>query len=222
MLCQGCNPSLTYCLPLPPMNFFSYSHLTALQYILCAVVYNLLQSPCPSQELKLIFPKNLKKRILIMLLAWLHLQQQVVGSLKSCLARNLQSILANIERFLYLNGFDFWVCLCRLNLCASWIIVLQFLLVAEGKGMGKQQVDVGEASSRTQWSTLNCVLPTIIGTACSVLLAKSICEHFCKQAIPMYKVKKEKQRRKDKETFSKSDKLKPQKKSLKKSSKKKA
>jgi hypothetical protein len=31
-----------------------------------------------------------------------------VGSLmRSCLARNLQSTLANIERFLYLNDFDF-------------------------------------------------------------------------------------------------------------------
>lgn len=80
--------------------------------------------------------------------------------------------------------------------------------------LGKQQVDVGEASS----STLNCVLPTIIGTA---LLAKSICEHFCKQAVPMYKVKKEKQRRKDREMSSKCDKPKPQKKPFKKSSKKK-
>ena len=204
-------------------EIIQYNNLTALLYLLIAVIYSLLQRPCRSRELKLIFWKNLEKRTLRMLLAWLHQQQQVVGSLmRSCLARNLQSILANIERFLYLNGFDFWVCLCRLNLCASWIIVLQFLLVAEGKGMGKQQVDVGEASSRTQWSTLNCVLPTIIGTACSVLLAKSICEHFCKQAIPMYKVKKEKQRRKDKEMSSKCDKLKPQKKPFKKSSKKKA
>ena len=206
-----------------PCKIIQDNNLTALLYLLFAVIYNLLQRLCPSQELKLIFRKNLEKRILRMLLAWLHQQQQVVGSLmRSCLAKNLQSILANIERFLYLNGFDFWVCLCRLNLCASWITVLQFLLVAEGKGMGKQQVDVGEASSRTQWSTLNCVLPTIIGTACSVLLAKSICEHFCKQAIPMYKVKKEKQRRKDTEMSSKCDKLKPQKKPFKKSSKKKA
>ncbi|RCV39198.1 hypothetical protein SETIT_8G204400v2 [Setaria italica] len=42
------------------------------------------------------------------------------------------------------------------------------------------------------------------------------------KAITMYKVKKEKQRRKDREMSSKSDKLKPQKKSFKKSSKKKA
>uniref|UniRef100_K3ZMW7 Uncharacterized protein n=1 Tax=Setaria italica TaxID=4555 RepID=K3ZMW7_SETIT len=73
-----------------------------------------------------------------------------------------------------------------------------------------EQLDVGKASSRIQWSTLNCVLPTITGTACSV------------SAITMYKVKKEKQRRKDREMSSKSDKLKPQKKSFKKSSKKKA
>ena len=50
-------------------------------------------------------------------------------------------------------------------------------------------------------------------------LANSICEHFCKQTITMYKVKKEKQRRKDKEMSLKSDKLKPQKKPFKKSKK---
>lgn len=62
----------------------------------------------------------------------------------------------------------------------------KFLPVAEGKGMGNmgkqqndkilksllarnsEQLDVGKASSRIQWSTLNCVLPTIISTACSV------------------------------------------------------
>nr|CAB3503201.1 unnamed protein product [Digitaria exilis] len=100
----------------------------------------------------------------------------------------------------------------------------KFLLVAEGKGMGnlgKQQVDVGEASPRTQWSTLNYVLPTIIGTTCSLLFSKSICEHFCKQEIPLYKVKKENQRKKDREMSLKCDKLKPQKKPFKKSSKKK-
>jgi hypothetical protein len=52
--------------------------------------------------------------------------------------------------------------------------------------------------------------------------ADSICEQFSKQAITMYKVKKEKQRRKEKDMSSKSDKLKPQKKPHKKSSKKKA
>lgn len=38
-----------------------YSHLTALQYILCAVIYNLLQRPCPSQELKADLPKKSRK-----------------------------------------------------------------------------------------------------------------------------------------------------------------
>jgi len=80
----------------------------------------------------------------------------------------------------------------------------KFLPVAEGKGMGnleKQQND----------KILNS------------LLARNSDEQLdVGKAITMYKVKKEKQRRKDKETFSKSDKLKPQKKSLKKSSKKKA
>ncbi|CAL4960185.1 unnamed protein product [Urochloa decumbens] len=70
----------------------------AANLVLCQVIYSLLQRPCPSQELKLIFRKNLEKRILRMLLAWLHQLQQVAGSLmRSCLARNLQSILANIE-----------------------------------------------------------------------------------------------------------------------------
>jgi len=64
---------------------------------------------------------------------------------------------------------------------------LQVLPVAEGKGMGNlekqqndkilssllarnsdEQLDVGKASSRIQSSTLNCVLPTIFGTACSI------------------------------------------------------
>ncbi|PVH36048.1 hypothetical protein PAHAL_7G344300 [Panicum hallii] len=80
----------------------------------------------------------------------------------------------------------------------------QFLPVAEGKGMGnleKQQND----------KILNS------------LLARNSDEQLdVGKAITMYKVKKEKQRRKDRETFPKSDKLKPQKKSLKKSSKKKA
>ncbi|WVZ73857.1 hypothetical protein U9M48_022115 [Paspalum notatum var. saurae] len=77
----------------------------------------------------------------------------------------------------------------------------KFLPVAEGKGMGnleKQQND----------KILNS------------LLARNSDEQL--DAITMYKVKKEKQRRKDKETFSKSDKLKTQKKPFKKSSKKKA
>ncbi|CAN6235976.1 unnamed protein product [Urochloa humidicola] len=80
----------------------------------------------------------------------------------------------------------------------------KFLPVAEGKGMGnleKQQND----------KILNS------------LLARNSDEQLdVGKAITMYKVKKEKQRRKDKEMFSKSDKLKPQKKPLKKSSKKKA
>jgi hypothetical protein len=84
------------------------SRITATQYLLYAVIYSLLRRPCPSQELKLTFQKNLEKRILRVLLAWLRQQQQAVGSLtRSCLARNLQSTLANIERFLYLNDFDF-------------------------------------------------------------------------------------------------------------------
>nr|CAB3488736.1 unnamed protein product [Digitaria exilis] len=77
----------------------------------------------------------------------------------------------------------------------------KFLPVAEGKGMGnleKQQND----------KILNS------------LLARNSDEQL--DAITMYKVKKEKQRRKDKDMSSKYDKLKPQKKSLKKSSKKKA
>jgi len=87
------------------------SRITAIQYLLYAVIYSLLQRPCPSQELKLTFQKSLEKRILRVLLAWLHQQQQAVGSLtRSCLARNLQSTLANTERFLYLSDFDFWVC----------------------------------------------------------------------------------------------------------------
>uniref|UniRef100_I1PZF4 Uncharacterized protein n=1 Tax=Oryza glaberrima TaxID=4538 RepID=I1PZF4_ORYGL len=62
----------------------------------------------------------------------------------------------------------------------------KFIPVAEGEGMGNlgkqqnnkilmsllarnsEQLDVCKASSRIQWSILNCVLPTIIGTACSV------------------------------------------------------
>lgn len=66
------------------------------------------------------------------------------------------------------------------------MLFLQFIPVAEGEGMGNlgkqqndkilmsllarnsEQLDVCKASSRIQWSILNCVLPTIIGTACSV------------------------------------------------------
>ncbi|CAO2167530.1 unnamed protein product [Urochloa humidicola] len=80
----------------------------------------------------------------------------------------------------------------------------KFLPVAEGKGMGnleKQQND----------KILNS------------LLARNSDEQLdVGKAITMYKVKKEKQRRKDKEMSSKSDKLKSQKKPFKKSSKKKA
>ncbi|KAF8689833.1 hypothetical protein HU200_041464 [Digitaria exilis] len=80
----------------------------------------------------------------------------------------------------------------------------KFLPVAEGKGMGnleKQQND----------KILNS------------LLARNSDEQLdVGKAITMYKVKKEKQRRKDKGMSSKSDKLKAQKKPLKKSSKKKA
>ncbi|CAO1943526.1 unnamed protein product [Urochloa humidicola] len=78
----------------------------------------------------------------------------------------------------------------------------KFLPVAEGKGMGnleKQQND----------KILNS------------LLARNSDEQLdVGKAITMYKVKKEKQRRKDKEMSSKSDKLKSQKKPFKKSSKK--
>uniref|UniRef100_A0A0A9AV90 Uncharacterized protein n=1 Tax=Arundo donax TaxID=35708 RepID=A0A0A9AV90_ARUDO len=57
----------------------------------------------------------------------------------------------------------------------------------------------------------------------SSLLAKNSEEQIdVAKAITMYKVKKENQRRKDKTMSSKSDKLKPQKKPHKKSSKKKA
>ncbi|EES02354.1 hypothetical protein BDA96_03G046100 [Sorghum bicolor] len=80
----------------------------------------------------------------------------------------------------------------------------KFLPVAEGKGMGsleKQQND----------KILNS------------LLARNSDEPLdVGKAITMYKVKKEKQRRKEKDMSSKSDKLKPQKKPHKKSSKKKA
>ncbi|CAL5025887.1 unnamed protein product [Urochloa decumbens] len=80
----------------------------------------------------------------------------------------------------------------------------KFLPVAEGKGMGnleKQQND----------KILNS------------LLARNSDEQLdVGKAITMYKVKKEKQRKKDKEMSSKSDKLKSQKKPFKKSSKKKA
>ncbi|RLM66736.1 hypothetical protein C2845_PM16G24590 [Panicum miliaceum] len=92
----------------------------------------------------------------------------------------------------------------------------QFLPVAEGKGMGnleKQQND----------KILNSLLARNSDEQLDVGKAtNSIREQFCKQAITMYKVKKEKQRRKDRETPPKSDKLKPRKKSLDKSSKKKA
>ncbi|ONM29458.1 Ribosome biogenesis regulatory protein-like protein [Zea mays] len=80
----------------------------------------------------------------------------------------------------------------------------QFLPVAEGKGMGsleKQQND----------------------KILSSLLARNSDEPLdVSKAITMYKVKKEKQRRKEKNMPSKSDKLKPQKKPHKKSSKKRA
>jgi regulator of ribosome biosynthesis len=117
---------------------------------------------------------------------------------------------------------------------------LQFLPVAEGKGMGsleKQQndkilnsllarnsdepLDVGKASSRIQrlhevvfYPPLMVTLLVLFGWADDIICSK--------QAITMYKVKKEKQRRKEKGMSSKSDKLKPQKKPHKKSSKKKA
>nr|TKW01973.1 hypothetical protein SEVIR_8G214100v2 [Setaria viridis] len=77
----------------------------------------------------------------------------------------------------------------------------KFLPVAEGKGMGnlgKQQNDK--------------ILES--------LLARNSEQLDVGKAITMYKVKKEKQRRKDREMSSKSDKLKPQKKPFKKSSKK--
>jgi hypothetical protein len=64
------------------------------------------------------------------------------------------------------------------------MLFMQFLPVAEGKGMGNlerqqndkilnsllarnndEQLDVGKASSRIQRRTLNCLLPAIIGTA---------------------------------------------------------
>ena len=197
-------------------EIIQYNNLTALLYLLIAVIYSLLQRPCRSRELKLIFWKNLEKRTLRMLLAWLHQQQQVVGTLmRSWLARNLQSILANIERFLYPSGFDFSVCLSRLILCTSWIMsFLQFLPVAEGKGMGNlekqqndkilssllarnsdEQLDVGKASSWIPWCiVLNLFRPSLL-VALLVLFewANSICEQFCKQAITMYKVKKERQ-----------------------------
>ena len=147
-------------------------HLITLLYFLYAVIYSLLQRPCPSQELKPIFRKNQEKRILRMSLAWLRQRQQAVGSLmKSCLARNLQSTLANIERF-YTWNVDSGVCLYTLILCTSWILTMllqQFLPVAEGKGMGNlekqqndkilnsllarnsdEQLDVGKASSTIQ------------------------------------------------------------------------
>ena len=164
-------------------EIIQYNNLTALLYLLIAVIYSLLQRPCRSRELKLIFWKNLEKRTLRMLLAWLHQQQQVVGSLmRSCLARNLQSIMANIERFLYLSGFDFSGCLSRLILCTSWIMsFLQFLPVAEGKGMGNlekqqndkilnsllarnsdEQLDVGKASSWIPSHILNLVFPSLL------------------------------------------------------------
>ena len=194
-LCQGCNPSLVttaatslsyeffFVSSMKPCKIIQDNNLTALLYLLIAVIYNLLQRLCPSQELKLIFRKNLEKRILRMLLAWLHQQQQVVGSLmRSCLAKNLQSILANIERFLYLSGFDFSGCLSRLILCTSWIMsFLQFLPVAEGKGMGNlekqqndkilnsllarnsdEQLDVGKASSWIPSHILNLVFPSLL------------------------------------------------------------
>nr|CAB3447906.1 unnamed protein product [Digitaria exilis] len=84
----------------------------------------------------------------------------------------------------------------------------KFLPVAEGKGMGnleKQQND----------KILNSLLARNSDEQLDVGKASS-------RAITMYKVKKEKQRRKDKGMSSKSDKLKAQKKPLKKSSKKKA
>lgn len=72
-----------------------------MSFFLFAVIYNLLQQRCLSRELKQTYPKNLERKISRMLLAWLHQQQLVVGSsMKNCLARNLQKILANIERFL--------------------------------------------------------------------------------------------------------------------------
>nr|CAB3451290.1 unnamed protein product [Digitaria exilis] len=82
----------------------------------------------------------------------------------------------------------------------------KFLPVAEGKGMGnleKQQND----------KILNSLLARNSDEQLDVGKASS-------RAITMYKVKKEKQRRKDKGMSSKSDKLKAQKKPLKKSSKK--
>ncbi|XP_040385344.1 ribosome biogenesis regulatory protein homolog [Oryza brachyantha] len=80
----------------------------------------------------------------------------------------------------------------------------KFLPVVEGKGMGIQEKQQND-------KILNA------------LLAKSSEDQMdVGRAITMYKVKKEKQRRKDKGMPSSSNKLKPQKKPLKKSSKKKA
>jgi regulator of ribosome biosynthesis len=83
------------------------------------------------------------------------------------------------------------------------MLFLQFIPVAEGEGMGnlgKQQNDK---------------------ILMSLLARNSEQLDVCK-ANTMYKVKKEKRRRKDREMSSRSDKLKPQKKPFKKSSKKKA
>lgn len=83
---------------------FSYN----MSFFLFAVIYNLLQQRCLSRELKQTYPKNLERKISRMLLAWLHQQQLVVGSsMKNCLARNLQKILANIERFLIWSSLPF-------------------------------------------------------------------------------------------------------------------
>ncbi|KAL6622360.1 hypothetical protein ACP70R_032239 [Stipagrostis hirtigluma subsp. patula] len=80
----------------------------------------------------------------------------------------------------------------------------KFLPVAEGKGMGNQEKQQND-------KILNA------------LLAKNSEDQMdVSKAITMYKVKKEKQRRKDKDTSSASNKLKAQKKPHKKSSKKKA
>ncbi|AQK90609.1 Ribosome biogenesis regulatory protein-like protein [Zea mays] len=90
----------------------------------------------------------------------------------------------------------------------------KFLPVAEGKGMGsleKQQND----------KILNSLLARNSDEPLDVGKASSRIQRL-HEAITMYKVKKEKQRRKEKGMSSKSDKLKPQKKPHKKSSKKKA
>lgn len=80
----------------------------------------------------------------------------------------------------------------------------KFLPVVEGKGMGNREKQQNDKILNT-------------------LLAKSSEERMdVSKAITMYKVKKEKQRRKEKGTSSASNKLKPQKKLHKKSSKKKA